>query len=171
MTLGMPTSSIMTLSMTVKNRNTQHNRNQYLLFCSVSFMLRVAYKPTMLSIVMLNVVLLSVIMQSVVMLSVVMLSVVMLSVVMLSVVMQSVIMLSVVMVSVVVPILISFGIILLNEKKLSQVFNVTSRNSHLFQFINSFTDSNDFSKSLFLFCSSQTFPRKFSISSLIFSWR
>jgi hypothetical protein len=90
MTLSITKFSIKTLSITINENNCdiQHNDTQYCYsecICSVSFMLSVTNKPTMLYVIMLSVAMLSVIMLSVAKLSVIILGAVMLNVAMLSV--------------------------------------------------------------------------------------
>jgi len=82
LTFSLTTFSIMTLSITIKNGDTQHNdmQNCYAeCLCKVSFVLGVANKPIMLSVVILRVIMLSVFILSGIKLSVVMLNVIMLS--------------------------------------------------------------------------------------------
>ena len=97
--------------MTIKSRDTQHNYTYQngTKYCyaeclgGVSFMLSVANKPIMLSVVMLNAVMLSIVSPKIHMYNTVMLSAIMLNIIMLSVIMLSVIMLNIVMLSVVAP--------------------------------------------------------------------
>jgi hypothetical protein len=57
MTLSIMTLSIMTFSITIINHDTQHTGSRnIMLLCGMSFMLSVASKPFMISVIMMNVV-------------------------------------------------------------------------------------------------------------------
>ncbi len=76
------TFGIMTLSITIKDRDTQRNDSQHnnTQFCyAEGLSICVANKPAMLRVVMLNIVMLNVIMLNVIMLTVIMINVIMLS--------------------------------------------------------------------------------------------